>query len=220
MDAGTGPLVSRCCRQSRKEGLMRIISLLLFPLGLLVIAESGGARTAADEAGAVAAAVPLLEVEARGMRFPFAERSVCEGCVSTSEPLFISQRIAVMAGGTVVGALTENRTDDPSSGATTELFRGTASPQQLETLRSDLAAARVGFERGGCSVVRLELVSLPPMAIYNVYRLAYTVLWYGRGNRFNLFELPVGSPPCAAPLHEMLTDVIAVARDVQERSGD
>ena len=185
---------------------MRILSLYLLLLGLLVTAAPSLAQ------------VPLLEIEARGLRTTDVEISFCGPTCRDLYPRFLSYRLAFMTDGTAVGTLTENPLDDPSFGATTETFQGVASPQQAADLRSFLTAARIGFEPGGCSVVFAETVELKPYPKFNVYNLSYTVLWYGRGNRFNLFALPAGLPGCATSLRNLLRHAISVARDVQQSS--
>jgi hypothetical protein len=183
-------------------------------LGLGILPSSGVAQTAP----AWISATSLLEVEARAFRTTTLEIPFCDVFCRNLDPHFISYRAAIAVGGTVAGTLTEKRLEDASARAMTRIFTGTATPQQMATLRDLLANARIGFEQGGCTVVFTEEVPNQPNPTFHVYELAYTVVWYGRGNRINLFELPLGAPPCPAPLRNLMTHVISVVRDAERRA--
>jgi len=85
----------------------------------------------------------------------------------------------------------------------------------LPTLHAD---ARIGLQQGGCTVGFAEEVANQPNPTFHSYELAYTAVRFGKGNRINLFELPLGAQPCQASLRNVMTHIVSVARDVQRRA--
>lgn len=186
-------------------------------LGFCILPVSGTAQIPAETAPASVVATPLIEVEGRGIRRTTIEIPLCDVFCRNLDPHFISYRVAITVGGAVTGTLTEKDLEDEVARAVTRIFTGNATSQQMATLRDRLANARIGFEQGGCTLGFTEEVPDQPNPTFHGYELAYDVVWYGKGNRINLFELPLGAPPCPAALRNLMTHIISVARDVERR---
>lgn len=178
-----------------------------------------GLLTATSAGAGTSTAVPVLEVEARGLRVTNVEIPFCGVACDRLYPEFLSLRYAFMRGGRVVGTVSVNELDDAAAGSTAVAFEGLATPAEMSALQSRLLTAAVGFEQGGCSVVFGEAIPDEPYPTTEIYELSYRLLWYGRGNRFNLFDLPLGIPACDPPLRNLVSYAVFLARDVQGRAA-
>jgi hypothetical protein len=163
-------------------------------------------------------ATPLIEVEARGIRTTDVDIPLCGNTCQGIHPHFLSYRVAIMTDGTVVGSLTENDLENRSSRAVTRGFRGTVTPEQMAALRSLLLDTRIGFEEGGCTAGFSADVAQTQFPTRHNYLLAYSVLWFGRGNRANFFELPAGAEACEGSLRGLMQHILLVARDAAARA--
>jgi hypothetical protein len=186
---------------------------LLLSLGWALWLVAGGAG--ADELGLGA---PLLQFHGNSIETTSLEIPFCGVACDFLDPTFVNHQMTLGADGFMTWVTVRNPLGDDARGSST-LVAGEGRPDLLRALTRRLQQARIGFAEGGCFVYYSEAFFTDDGVLgHHSQVLDGQLIWYGRGDRYRVIELPATADtlPCPQEMQRLIQLLFELRSQIRE----